>query len=56
VGSTNAIVGGMNQGLNNWYTNQIIKRYTQPSSNAGMPMINGGGFSNLPAYLLDPGP
>lgn len=27
VGSTNAIVGGINSGLNNWYTGQIINKY-----------------------------
>jgi hypothetical protein len=53
VGSTNALVGGINSGMNNWYTMNQLNR---PSgSNSPMPMVNGGGYSNLPAYLLNPG-
>lgn len=40
VGSTNAIVGGLNNGLNNWYTGNILNKYNpnnpqQPTQYAG---------------------
>ena len=58
VGSTNAIVGGMNQGLNNYYTGRIMNNYLNNQSggnnelitNSG-GMLNSGGYSNTPAYL-----
>ena len=40
VGSTGAIVGGINQGLNNWYTQQYIDKFKQsmPTTTAQVPL------------------
>lgn len=50
VGSTSAIVGGANQALNNWYTQQYLNRF-QPSGGGGAPFLPstigaGGGTTN----------
>lgn len=44
VGSTNAIVGGINQGLNNWYMQQYMNKF-QPSGGGG------GGAPFLPGTI-----
>lgn len=47
VGSTNAIVGGVNQGLNNWYTQQIMNRFGAPgTATPYIPRYGAGG--NMP--------
>ena len=52
VGSTNAIVGGLNQGLNNWYTQNIMNKYLpqQPY----VPQYGAGG--NMPDFNSGTGP
>lgn len=46
VGSTNAIVGGINSGLNNWYTQQVMNRYlNQPRTGGGSTSYVGGPYN-----------
>lgn len=46
VGSTNAIVGGMNNGLTNWYTANIMNKYMNPQQ----PILPGGVGSGASPY------
>lgn len=47
VGSTNAIVGGINQGLQNWYTQNIMNRFLPPTT---PPILPGGVGSGASPY------
>ena len=53
IGSTNSIVGGLQSGLGNYYLGQMFNKPQQQAVPGGA-MVNGGGFSNFPAYLLSP--
>lgn len=52
VGSTNAIVGGINSGLNNWYTSNIMNRFMPQTPYT--PQYGQGG--NMPDYNSGTGP
>ncbi len=48
VGASNAIVGGVNNGLNNWYTGQIVNKYLNNGSGSGS-----GGSTSGNGYPTD---
>jgi hypothetical protein len=53
VGSTNAIVGGINQGANNWYTQNIMDKFLDRTRGYA-PRYGAGG--NMPDFPVGPGP
>lgn len=51
VGSANAITGGVSQYLNYSQNNALLNALQR---NQGMQLVNTGGFSNTPAYMVNP--
>ena len=52
VGSTGALVGGINSGINSGITMNYLNGI-QNNANGSTAMLNGGGFTNTPAYLTE---